>query len=52
MKRVIATILTTLMLLALCACGSSNQPENTGAQADDGVYHIGIVQLMQHVALD
>ena len=44
MKRVLALILTTLMLLGLCACGDSG--------ADDGVYKVGIVQLMQHVALD
>lgn len=44
MKRVIALITITLMLLSLCACGAK--------QADDGTYHVGIVQLMQHVALD
>ena len=45
MKRVLALIMTTLMILNLCACG-------TATQADDGIYNIGIVQLMQHVALD
>ena len=44
MKRVLAMIMTALMLLSLCACG-------TPAKNDD-VYQIGIVQLMQHVALD
>jgi len=45
MKRALALIMTTLMLLSLCACGAPSQ-------ADDGTYHVGIVQLMQHVALD
>ena len=44
MKRVLALIMTTLMLLGLCACGTADK-------ADD-VYSVGIVQLMQHVALD
>ena len=45
MKRTLALIVTTLMLLSLCACGTPNQ-------ADDGIYHVGIVQLVQHIALD
>ena len=45
MKRALALIMTTLMLLSLCSCGAPSQ-------ADDGTYHVGIVQLMQHVALD
>lgn len=44
MKRVFALIMTTLMLLSLCACGAPAKEE--------GVYNVGIVQLMQHVALD
>ena len=44
MKRLLALILTAVMLLSLCACGA--------AKKDDGIYNIGIVQLMQHVALD
>ena len=45
MKRVLAMMMTALMMLSLCACG-------TPAKKDDGVYNIGIVQLQQHVALD
>ena len=45
MKRVLAMMITALMLLSLGACGASNQK-------DDGIYHVGIVQLQQHVALD
>ena len=48
MKRVLALIVTTLMLLSLCACGTSNQVNESGEK----VYTVGIVQLMQHVALD
>lgn len=44
MKRVLALIITILMLLSLCACDVSDK-------ADD-VYSVGIVQLVQHVALD
>ena len=44
MKRVIALIMTTIMLLSLCACGKP--------QKADDVYSVGIVQLVQHVALD
>ena len=45
MKRVLAMMMTALMMLSLCACG-------TPAKKDDGVFNIGIVQLQQHVALD
>lgn len=44
MKRVLALIMTTLMLLGLCACSTAN--------SDDGIYSVGIVQLQQHIALD
>ena len=40
----VEVVMTALMLLSLCACGAPNK-------ADD-VYSVGIVQLMQHVALD
>ena len=46
MKRVLALIMTALMLVSLCACGAADKTK------DDGVYSVGIVQLMQHVALD
>ena len=45
MKKMIAITVAVMMLLSLCACGAP-------APADDGVYHVGIVQLQQHVALD
>ena len=47
MKRVLSLIVTSLMLLSLCACSNAGTTNK-----DDGVYSIGIVQLVQHVALD
>ena len=56
MKRALAILMSAIMLLALCACGSTNNagttaPENNNDPAEK-VYSVGIVQLMQHVALD
>lgn len=48
MKRVLALIIATIMLLSLCAC---NAPAKTNDKGER-VYTVGIVQLMQHVALD
>ena len=42
MKKLFALLLAALMLFSLAACGNS----------DDGKYTIGIVQLVQHDALD
>ena len=53
MKRVLAMIMTALMLLSLCACGSTNNAgDNAAASSEAKTYSVGIVQLMQHVALD
>ena len=51
MKRILAMMLSTMMLLSLCACGGSDE---SGAASGDGdsAYSVGIVQLVQHVALD
>ena len=46
MKRMLAMIMIAVMLLGLCACGT------TANQKEDGTYSVGIVQLQQHVALD
>ncbi len=43
MKKILAIALAVLMLVSLTACGGA---------ADDGKYHVGICQLVQHVALD
>ena len=46
MKKMIAMVIAMMMLVSMLAgCGST-------AAKDDGVYHVGVVQLMQHVALD
>ena len=47
MKRVLALIMTTIMLLTICGCGAA-ETSDTGKTG----YSVGIVQLMQHVALD
>lgn len=44
MKKIIAVLLTVMMLVAMTACGS--------APADDGKYVVGVCQLVPHVALD
>jgi len=49
MKKIIAMTISVMMLIAmLSGCGSTETP---AADADKG-YKVGIVQLMQHVALD
>ncbi|MBR3202247.1 MAG: ABC transporter substrate-binding protein [Solobacterium sp.] len=63
MKKVTKMLLSALLCSSLIACGSSNadsgstataEPTKTAtAEAADGkVYNVGIVQLVQHVALD
>lgn len=48
MKRLLALVMTTLILLSVLAgCGTAEAPD-TGKNG----YRIGIVQLMQHIALD
>lgn len=44
-KKVLSLVLVALMVLSMAACGN---PSTT----DDSTYSVGIVQLMQHVALD
>ena len=43
MKKIIALVMASLMLLSLAACGGA---------ADDGKYTIGICQIQKHAALD
>ena len=50
-KKFIALFMAVLMLTSLVACGSSGAASG-GDDADAAVYHIGICQLVQHVALD
>ena len=46
MKKIIAIVLSALMLVSMTACGGSKPA------ADDGKYTIGIIQLVTHDALD
>ena len=48
MKRVLAIITSALILLTLCACNANPKYNSAGER----IYTVGIVQLMQHVALD
>ena len=52
MKKIITLLLAAMMLLSLAACGSSNGGSGGDAAADGEVYNVGIVQLVQHDALD
>ncbi|MBO5868418.1 MAG: ABC transporter substrate-binding protein [Oscillospiraceae bacterium] len=49
MKRVLAMITALLLLLGLCACDAA--PSGTN-ESGEKIYNVGIVQLVQHVALD
>ena len=51
MKRILAMMIATMMMLSLCACGGSDEGGDASGDGDSG-YSVGIVQLMQHVALD
>lgn len=48
MKKLISLILAAVMALSLVACGSGNKGKDTG----DKTYKVGVVQLVQHEALD
>ena len=45
MKKILAMVLTLMMVLSMTACGAAQT-------ADDGVYNVGICQLVTHDALD
>ena len=48
MKKLISLVLAAVMALSLVACGSGNKDKDTG----DKTYKVGVVQLVQHEALD
>ncbi len=50
-KRIIAAALSAVMAVSLAACGSTSGNAASGGSGD-GSYRIGVVQLVQHVALD
>ena len=58
-KRVLAALMTSAMALSMAACGASNNggtdtqtPAGTDAGAGAQTYNVGIVQLVEHDALD
>lgn len=48
MKKLISLVLAAVMALSLVACGSGNKDKDTGEKT----YKVGVVQLVQHEALD
>lgn len=48
MKKLISLVLAAVMALSLVACGSGNKDKDTV----DKTYKVGVVQLVQHEALD
>ena len=54
-RKLTSLLLATVMMLTLAACGGSTSqtaPETDAASEDDGLYTIGICQLVQHEAHD
>lgn len=54
MKKSLVLILSLVMALSLTACGSADNKSDKSTTTSDGktVYKVGIVQLVQHEALD
>lgn len=50
MKKLISLVLAAVMALSLVACGSGNKGKDT--DTGDKTYKVGVVQLVQHEALD
>lgn len=51
-KRIAGMILSAMMALSLTACGAASGSSGSAAASGDGTYRIGVIQLVQHVALD
>lgn len=56
-KKLFACLLSAAMVLSLAACGGTSETETTGTDADTSgsegqTYTVGVIQQMQHVALD
>ena len=50
MKKLISLVLASVMALSLVACGSGSKDKDT--DTGDKTYKVGVVQLVQHEALD
>ena len=49
-KKLFACLLSAAMVLSLAACGGTSETETTGSEGQ--TYTVGVIQQMQHVALD
>ena len=52
MKKLLALVLSTVMISSLVACGSAETAPTSAGSADGKTYTVGICQLVQHPALD
>ena len=54
-KKLFACLLSAAMVLSLAACGGTSETETTGTDdtgSEGQTYTVGVIQQMQHVALD
>ncbi len=55
MKKVLALMLSLILVLSLASCGTTEKKDDTAKSGSNGsksTYKVGIVQLVQHPALD
>ena len=52
MKKLFTLFLALVMLAGMAACGKTDTPDNTGDNAENATYQVGVCQLAQHPALD
>ena len=52
MKKLFTLFLALVMLVSMAACGKTDTPDNTGDNAENATYRVGVCQLAQHPALD
>ena len=52
MKKLFTLFLALVMVVGMAACGKTDTPDNTGDDAENVTYRVGVCQLAQHPALD